>query len=210
MHSLMNRAREPRRIREDPVAFLLNVGLFYQGTVMKDEREGHYIWAVKLIYFTLYRLRVGEVTDITLGRNSTTRVFRTRWKKKFCLVEKVRRISSTLARSPSRCFAHIDPNVAAVQNAIDLLAERQAHLLVDSSSIVSDKKRVANLQRKRKTFKRELEAVAKAIADKCFSRMDDIRLLRFFAFTINNILVRLYHQGIHIKESEWMEVRFSS
>jgi hypothetical protein len=37
MHSLMNRAREPRRIREDPVAFLLNVGLFYQGTVMKEK-----------------------------------------------------------------------------------------------------------------------------------------------------------------------------
>lgn len=48
--------------------------------------------------------------------------------------------------------------------------------------------------------------MAKVIADKCFSNMDDVRLLRFFAFTINNILVRLYHQGIHIKESEWMEV----
>ena len=94
-----------------------------------------------------------------------------------------------------------------MQHAIDLLAERQAHLLVDSNQTgLSDEKRVAILQRKRKTFKQELEAVAKAIANKCFSRMDDVRLLRFFAFTINNILVRLYHQGIHIKESEWMEV----
>lgn len=24
---------EPRRIREDPVAFMLNIGLYYQGTV---------------------------------------------------------------------------------------------------------------------------------------------------------------------------------
>lgn len=30
---------------------------------------------------------------------------------------------------------------------------------------------------------------------------------RFFAFALNNILVRLYHQGIHIKESQWVEVR---
>ncbi|CAM0136523.1 unnamed protein product [Umbelopsis sp. WA50703] len=100
--------------------------------------------------------------------------------------------------------------VQEVQHAIDLLAERQAHLFVDTKqtgSASADKKKVANLRRKRKQFKLELEAVATAIANKCFSRMDDIRLLRFFAFTINNILVRLYHQGIHIKESEWLELR---
>jgi 1-acyl-sn-glycerol-3-phosphate acyltransferase len=34
-----------------------------------------------------------------------------------------------------------------------------------------------------------------------------ITLLRFFAFLINNILVRMYHQGIHIKESEFLELR---
>jgi hypothetical protein len=96
-----------------------------------------------------------------------------------------------------------------VRHAIDLLAERQAHLFVDTKTTGSSKtdaKKIANLQHKRNQFKLELEAVATAIADKCFSHMDDIRLLRFFAFTINNILVRLYHQGIHIKESEWMEV----
>jgi hypothetical protein len=100
-----------------------------------------------------------------------------------------------------------------VQHAIDLLAERQAHLFVDTKqtgSASADKKKVANLRRKRKQFKLELEAVATAIANKCFSRMDDIRLLRFFAFTINNILVRLYHQGIHIKESEWLEVTYNA
>lgn len=32
-------------------------------------------------------------------------------------------------------------------------------------------------------------------------------LSRFFAFLINNILVRMYHQGIHIKESEFLELR---
>jgi hypothetical protein len=75
-----------------------------------------------------------------------------------------------------------------------------------SGTPASEEKKVATVQRKRKQFKKELEAVAKVIADKCFSNMDDVRLVRFFAFTVNNILVRLYHQGIHIKESEWMEV----
>lgn len=37
------------------------------------------------------------------------------------------------------------------------------------------------------------------IFDSFFSR-------RFLAFTLNNVLVRLYHQGIHIKESQWVEV----
>lgn len=32
------------------------------------------------------------------------------------------------------------------------------------------------------------------------------QLYRLFAFTLSNILVRLYHQGIHIKESELLEV----
>jgi len=151
-------AREPRRIREDPVAFMLNVGLFYSGTGWRGYR--HYIGS-KFYY------------------------------KGFSDEMKEKVLSSK-----------------EVQHAIDLLAERQAHLLVDSNQTgLSDTKRVAILQRKRKTFKQELEAVAKTIANKCFSRMDDVRLLRFFAFTINNILVRLYHQGIHIKESEWMELR---
>jgi len=34
-----------------------------------------------------------------------------------------------------------------------------------------------------------------------------LNMFRFFAFLINNILVRMYHQGIHIKESEFLELR---
>ncbi|KAM3584515.1 hypothetical protein VKS41_003325 [Umbelopsis sp. WA50703] len=145
-------AREPRRIREDPVAFMMNGW------------RGYHNYIGSKFYY-----------------------------KGFSEEMKNKVLSSQ-----------------EVQHAIDLLAERQAHLFVDTKqtgSASADKKKVANLRRKRKQFKLELEAVATAIANKCFSRMDDIRLLRFFAFTINNILVRLYHQGIHIKESEWLELR---
>ena len=31
-------------------------------------------------------------------------------------------------------------------------------------------------------------------------------LFRFVAFIVNNILIRMYHQGIHIRESEFAEV----
>lgn len=35
----LNSEREPRRMREDPVAFMLNVGLYYQGTVSLTIKE---------------------------------------------------------------------------------------------------------------------------------------------------------------------------
>ncbi|KAG5456831.1 MAG: Snf7-domain-containing protein, partial [Olpidium bornovanus] len=35
--------------------------------------------------------------------------------------------------------------------------------------------------------------------------MDSPRRVRFAAFVINNILARMYHQGIYIKESEFLE-----
>lgn len=37
--------------------------------------------------------------------------------------------------------------------------------------------------------------------------MSSMRTLKFVAFTINSILVRMFHQGIHVRESEFMELR---
>jgi glycerol-3-phosphate O-acyltransferase len=39
------------------------------------------------------------------------------------------------------------------------------------------------------------------------TKMDSMHTLKFVAFIVNNLLVRLYHQGIHIKESEFLEVK---
>jgi hypothetical protein len=36
--------------------------------------------------------------------------------------------------------------------------------------------------------------------------LDSKLVVRFVAFIVNNILVRMYNQGIHIKESEFLEV----
>ncbi|KAF7729552.1 hypothetical protein EC973_004227 [Apophysomyces ossiformis] len=96
-----------------------------------------------------------------------------------------------------------------VQEVIEMLADRQAERLQTTrkQSKLSEAEQAKRQRRQRKAMKRELEVVAKAILDKCVSTMDDIRIVRMFAFTVNNILVRLYHQGIHIKESEWVELK---
>ncbi|KAJ1567240.1 hypothetical protein HK405_006649 [Cladochytrium tenue] len=47
----------------------------------------------------------------------------------------------------------------------------------------------------------------RSIIDGMIAELDSIRVLRSFAFVVNNLLVRLYHQGIHIHESEFVELR---
>ncbi len=39
------------------------------------------------------------------------------------------------------------------------------------------------------------------------AEMSSMRTLKFVAFTINNVLVRMFHQGIHVRESEFLELR---
>ncbi|KAF9169199.1 hypothetical protein BGX21_010847 [Mortierella sp. AD011] len=67
--------------------------------------------------------------------------------------------------------------------------------------------RPAEIEARRKTLEDELTAVAKTNIDKLVANMTSMKFIRFFAFLINNILVRMYHQGIHIKESEFLELR---
>ncbi|KAI9350608.1 acyltransferase-domain-containing protein [Zopfochytrium polystomum] len=43
--------------------------------------------------------------------------------------------------------------------------------------------------------------------DGMIADMDSIRVIKFVAFMTNNILVRMYHQGIHIHEAEFLELR---
>ncbi|KAJ3083787.1 hypothetical protein HK102_000908, partial [Quaeritorhiza haematococci] len=54
---------------------------------------------------------------------------------------------------------------------------------------------------------REVWKRTRQIVEAMIAEMDNARVLRFSAFIVNNLLVRLYHQGIHIRESEFIEVR---
>ncbi|RUS23116.1 hypothetical protein BC937DRAFT_92205 [Endogone sp. FLAS-F59071] len=143
---------EHGRFREDPVAFMLSVGAFYQGSGWRSHKN--YIGAR---YF--YE---GYTTEM---KNSVLKSKR-------------------------------------VQECITQLAERQAELLNQTNTVAVSPTDARKRKKQQVALERELEAVARGIADKCFAQMDSIRLLRLFAFTINTVLVRLYHQGIHIKESE--------
>ncbi|ORZ26596.1 putative acyltransferase [Lobosporangium transversale] len=67
--------------------------------------------------------------------------------------------------------------------------------------------RPEDIEVRRKALEAELTAVAKTNIEKLVCDMNSMKFIRFFAFLINNILVRMYHQGIHIKESEFLELR---
>ncbi|KAF9963941.1 hypothetical protein BGZ65_004903, partial [Modicella reniformis] len=67
--------------------------------------------------------------------------------------------------------------------------------------------RPEDIEARRQTLEAELAAVAKTNIEKLVCDMNSMKFIRFFAFLINNILVRMYHQGIHIKESEFLELR---
>ncbi|KAI9365062.1 hypothetical protein BD770DRAFT_433317 [Pilaira anomala] len=146
--------KEPRRIREDPLAFILNVGRYYQGTGWRGYKD--YI-GTKILYpgYT-------------------------------------KRIRSMVMESKN------------VQDIIDQLATRQTKILTEQKKWKPNDKRI---EKQRKALRKELEVVANAIIEKAISTLDSNRTLRFFAFIVNNLLVRLYHQGVHIRESEWVELK---
>ncbi|KAG2190899.1 hypothetical protein INT46_006352 [Mucor plumbeus] len=146
--------KEPRRIREDPVAFMLNVGLFYQGAGWRGYKN--YI-GTKILYPSYS----GKMKQVVLDSKK-------------------------------------------VQEIITQLANRQTEILVAQKKWKPNDKRI---EKQRKALRKELEVVAKAIAEKAIATVDSVRTLRFFAFVVNNILVRLYHQGVHIRESEWVELK---
>ncbi|KAF8932773.1 hypothetical protein BGZ58_006802 [Dissophora ornata] len=111
-----------------------------------------------------------------------------------------------------------------VTELIKRMADRQLEVLTKQKQDAYDAEMSANANKKnykpkvrpmrpediearRKTLVAELIAVAKSNIDKLVCDMNSMRFIRFFAFLINNILVRMYHQGIHIKESEFLELR---
>ncbi|KAI9278119.1 hypothetical protein BY458DRAFT_538806 [Sporodiniella umbellata] len=144
--------KEPRRLREDPVAYMLNVGLYYQGTGWRGYKD--YIGA-KILHPSFTK----DMRKIVL-------------------------------ENPK------------VQEVIDRLADRQTERLVNQK-----KWKRSRAEKQKKSMRKELEIVAKTIVEQAVATVDSMRTLRFFAFVINTILVRLYHQGLHIRENEWVELK---
>ncbi|KAG0018533.1 hypothetical protein BGZ81_010189 [Podila clonocystis] len=111
-----------------------------------------------------------------------------------------------------------------VNDLVKAMAKKQLDALIKQKQDAHEAEKAANVGKKnfkpkafpmrpedietrRKALEAELVAVAKTNIDKLVCDMNSMRFIRFFAFLINNILVRMYHQGIHIKESEFLELR---
>ncbi|KAG0233773.1 hypothetical protein BGW42_007233 [Actinomortierella wolfii] len=97
----------------------------------------------------------------------------------------------------------------------DLIAQRQAAHDAEVAANAGKKNfkpkvmplQPEQIESRRRAFENELTAVARTQVEKLVADMSSMKFIRFFAFVVNNILVRMYHQGIHIKESEFLELR---
>lgn len=61
----------------------------------------------------------------------------------------------------------------------------------------------ADREARRRKLEKQLKGVVTQVADGLVAKMDSVRFLRFFGAVTNNILVRMYHQGIHIDLDEF-------
>ncbi|KAI3477374.1 hypothetical protein L1887_60953 [Cichorium endivia] len=61
-------------------------------------------------------------------------------------------------------------------------------------------------ERKRRQIEQQLREEALAILQVSVARIDSLSFLKFFAATVNNILARMYHQGIHISVPQYDSV----
>ncbi|EPQ29051.1 uncharacterized protein PFL1_03340 [Pseudozyma flocculosa PF-1] len=62
-------------------------------------------------------------------------------------------------------------------------------------------------QRKQREMEGQLRDVAHHILVKSVARIDSLRFLKAFAASVNNVLARMYHQGIHISVPQVLELR---
>ncbi|PWN45569.1 acyltransferase-domain-containing protein [Ceraceosorus guamensis] len=62
-------------------------------------------------------------------------------------------------------------------------------------------------EKRRLELERNLTDVARGLAETNVARLDSIKFLRGFAWSVESILARLYHQGIHISVAQVLELR---
>ncbi|GAA94612.1 hypothetical protein E5Q_01264 [Mixia osmundae IAM 14324] len=89
-------------------------------------------------------------------------------------------------------------NSAAVRSRIKQLAQQRLDQL--------DLPRTQRAQ-KINELEQQLFDVATETARKMIARLDSVQFFKFFGATVNNILVRMYHQGIHISLDEFTVFR---
>ncbi|CAG8544898.1 12251_t:CDS:10 [Ambispora gerdemannii] len=139
--------------RDDPVAFVMQLGAFYQGTGWRSYKN--YI-GTRILY--------DGYTEETKERVL---------------------------------------NSERVRYMIAYLAEKQTNIMAQSFPSLD----VKSIQKRKKALEQELQAVARTMVDKLVADLNSLGFIRFFGFFVNNILVRMYHQGIRIHWPEFLEVR---
>ncbi|KAJ3165168.1 hypothetical protein HK101_000288 [Irineochytrium annulatum] len=90
-----------------------------------------------------------------------------------------------------------------IRAAVKQMAEKR----LASQPLVVQKRGKGNAKDPLKEAEADIWAQALKIIDGMVADMNKISIIRFVAFTVNNILVRMYHQGVHIRESEFVELR---
>ncbi|CAG8507080.1 11866_t:CDS:10 [Ambispora leptoticha] len=143
----------PGHFRDDPVAFVRQLGAFYQGTGWRSYKN--YI-GTRILY--------DGYTEET--------------KERVLNSERVRYMIAYLAEKQTNIFAQSFPSLDA-----------------------------KTLQKRKKALEGELQDVASAMVDKLIADLNSLGFIRFFGFFVNNILVRMYHQGIRIYWPEFLEIR---
>lgn len=88
---------------------------------------------------------------------------------------------------------------AQVQSKIKELAAAQATAQGQNSHI--------DIAKRQRELEQQLLDVTDAMTKKMVARMDSMQTLKFVAFAVNNVLVRMYHQGIHVNLAEVLQVR---
>lgn len=99
-----------------------------------------------------------------------------------------------------------------VQSRIKTLAASRAEVLYPQSTIdQSDAAKRGRWQKAKNKVRKEMEVqltdVARAQVDVLIGRLDSMGFVKVFAAAVNNLIVRMYHQGIHINVPQVLELR---
>ncbi|KAJ3412640.1 hypothetical protein HDV05_000451 [Chytridiales sp. JEL 0842] len=75
------------------------------------------------------------------------------------------------------------------------------------ASVKQLKKREADLRKALQGAQVELYVVLNRMIERMIADMDSLRVVKFMGFLTNNLLVRMYHQGIHVRQQEFAELK---
>jgi hypothetical protein len=108
-------------------------------------------------------------------------------------------------------------NSEAVKARISALADRRVENLlstipppngVDAKEVEEKRRKLdAFKQKKKEEVASQLFEVAQKLTEKSVARLDSLSFIKGFAGVANNVLARMYHQGIHINASQIIELR---